>query len=360
MSLPLHGANPRSLYQSMRIPVPEQIIDFSENSNPLGPPSAISEKWMAWQSAISSYPDPEGQALRQAIADYHGLGSEQVLLGNGAAELMMVVARWFQGKIVGIVHPAFSEYVRVVEANGGIVQSFITTEETGWQSPDEEIMHFLIKGHILFLCNPVNPTGIKYSRDTLARWIKQADRYGATILLDEAFIDMIGEEYSFANQIGSSSLLIFRSMTKMYSIAGLRLGYLLGTKGRLAEFGSLLPHWNVNALSLLAGEEALRDKAFQEKTRTYMKTERERLFAFLDDLGFRYSLSEANFYLLQPQNASQTADLFRWLLHRGIVLRHTYNYKGLEGRWLRAGIKTKEQNDQLIQAVTAWHQEQLL
>ncbi|TDL32977.1 threonine-phosphate decarboxylase [Jeotgalibacillus sp. S-D1] len=358
MYLPAHGANPHSLYKAMGIPVPESIIDFSENTNPLGPPSVINEKWMEWHSAVSSYPDPDGEDLRHKIAVFHQVEPSQVLLGNGAAELMMVTARLFEGKQVGIIHPAFSEYERVIKANKGIVHHFYTSEHDNWEVNDQEVMEFLTKDRALFICNPSNPTGMAVSADVLSKWISHAAQTGATILLDEAFVDMMGEEHSMSGYIGSDHLVIFRSMTKMFAIAGLRLGYMLGSDETLDKIKQWLPHWNVNALALLSGQAVLEDVSFQQMTRSYIKKERIRMVQALEKAGVKTSQSEANYFLLQPADAAKTPQLFKQLLKEGLTLRHTYNYKGLDGRWLRAGIKTAQQNDRLIQAVTKWQQEE--
>lgn len=358
MFLPAHGANPHSLYKAIGIPAPERIIDFSENTNPLGPPSAIKEKWMDWQSAISFYPDPEGEDLLHRLAGFHHVEPGQVLLGNGAAELMMVAARLFEGKQVGVIHPAFSEYERVIKANKGIVSHFYTVEHDNWEINDEEVMEFLTKDRALFLCNPSNPTGKAIPAAVLIKWISRAKQTGAMILLDEAFVDMMGEEYSMSAFIGSENLIIFRSMTKMFSIAGLRLGYILGSEAILSQIKEWLPHWNVNALALLAGQEVLQDASFQQLTRSFIEKERTRMVNKLEKTGMQTSQSRVNYFLLKPPDANKTPQLFKHLLKEGLVLRHTYNYKGLEGRWLRAGVKTPRQNDRLIQAVTKWRQEE--
>ncbi|PPA69664.1 threonine-phosphate decarboxylase CobD [Jeotgalibacillus proteolyticus] len=360
MALPPHGANPRALYESMNLERPNEIIDFSENTNPLGPPEALRKSWDGWFSSIFSYPDPEGLRLRKEIALFHHVSRHQVLLGNGTAELMMAAARLFQGKKVGIIHPAFSEYERVLKANDCGIHHFYTQEENGWEPDDEELMSFLAQGHALFVCNPVNPTGLPYSRASLEKWICQAETAGGMILLDEAFIDMVGEERSMSGWTGNRGLLIFRSMTKMFSIAGLRLGYLLGSKERVEQMKRWLPHWNVNALALEAGELCISDRKFQEETRQFIHTERTRLFSFYKELGFKTSASQANYYLLQPPDPSDTSELFEYLLKKGLVLRHTENYRGIEGRFLRAGIKTKKQNDRLMQAVKEWQRNAFL
>ncbi|MBM7580878.1 pyridoxal phosphate-dependent aminotransferase [Jeotgalibacillus terrae] len=357
MTLPSHGANPLQLYESLQLQVPGHLIDFSENSMPSGPPEVVGEQWHDWYKAASSYPDPEGRRLKKLIAEKHRTDESQVLLGNGAAELMMTVLRLFQGKEVGVIHPAFSEYERVIEANGARVRHFYTNESTGWLPDDQDIQRFLAEpGNALFVCNPNNPTGIRLDRRTLINWLTTVERSGSTLLIDEAFIDMAGEEYSISDYTGSPSLIIFRSMTKMYSIAGLRLGYLLANTSTVKKVSTFLPHWNVNQIALLAGEAVIQDLTYTEKARDFTSAERLRVTSALRQLDFKVSASEANYLLIQPPDPMQTEDLWHTLLKEGLVLRHTYNYRVLDGRWLRAGIKGHEQNTQLIGAISRWAQ----
>ncbi|MDZ5711192.1 pyridoxal phosphate-dependent aminotransferase [Jeotgalibacillus haloalkalitolerans] len=357
MTLPSHGANPLRLYESLNLSAPEDIIDFSENSMPAGPPAHLKEQWDQWYNAISSYPDPEGRGLKKQIAKKHQVKESQVLLGNGASELMMTALRSFQGKTVGVIHPAFSEYERVIQANGAMVHHFYTNESMSFQPDEDEIHSFLSKPDCaLFICNPNNPTGILLKKETILSWLKTAEKSGSTLLLDEAFIDMAGEHYSLADHTGSPSLIIFRSMTKMYSIAGLRLGYLLSNEQTVKEISQWLPHWNVNQLALLAGETVLQEPSYTEKVCSFTQKERSRFTDALRDLGFKISDSAANYVCIQPPDPQQTEELWRFLLREGLVLRHTYNYRGLDGSWLRVGIKLPEQNKKLIEAITLWVQ----
>ncbi|MFB1082050.1 histidinol-phosphate transaminase [Jeotgalibacillus sp. JSM ZJ347] len=357
MTLPSHGANPLKLYEALGMRTPDEVIDFSENSIPIGPPARLKEQWNHWFNAISSYPDPEGKYLKKLIACKHHASEGQVLLGNGASELMMTALRKFQGKTVGVIHPAFSEYERVLEANGAITHHIYTAETTNFQPDDADIHAFLsVSDRALFICNPNNPTGIRLERETLLAWLEIAEKSGSILLLDEAFIDMAGEEYSLADHTGSASLIIFRSMTKVYSIAGLRLGYVLADEDTVKEISQYLPHWNVNQLALLAGEAVLQDPQYTEEVRAFIRKESMHFTAALRNLGFKVSGSAANYVCIQPPDPQQTEALWRFLLREGLVLRHTYNYKGLDGEWLRAGLKLPEQNRQLIEAVTLWAQ----
>ncbi|TFE04171.1 pyridoxal phosphate-dependent aminotransferase [Jeotgalibacillus salarius] len=357
MTLPSHGANPLYLYETLGMETPDAVIDFSENSIPTGPPTRLKEQWARWYNAISSYPDPEGRGLKKLIANKHQVNEAQLLLGNGASELMMTALRKFQGKTVGVIHPAFSEYERVIKANGAFTHHIYSTELMGFQPDDHEIHAFLSEpDRALFICNPNNPTGIRLERETLLSWLVTAEKSGSTLLLDEAFIDMAGEQYSLADYTGSPSLLIFRSMTKMYSIAGLRLGYLLANEETVKEISQWLPHWNVNQLALLGGETVLQDQLYTDEVRSFISKERSYFTDALRDIGFKVSESAANYVCIQPPDAKQTEALWQFLLREGLVLRHTYNYKGLDGAWLRIGMKLPEQNQKLIKAVTSWAQ----
>lgn len=357
MTLPSHGANPLYLYKTLNLTAPEKIIDFSENSIPTGPPAHLKEQWEHWYNDISSYPDPEGRDLRKLIAKKHQVSESQVLLGNGASELMMTVLRKFQGKTAGIIHPAFSEYERVIKANGALTHHIYTNEAMDFHPDDQDIQPFLsAPERALFICNPNNPTGIRLERKTLISWLETAEQSGSTLLLDEAFIDMAGEQYSLSDYVGSPSLIIFRSMTKMYSIAGLRLGYLLADEETVEEISQWLPHWNVNQLALLAGETVLQDQLYTDEVRSFIREERSRLTDALNDLGFKVSDSAANYVCIQPPDPQQTETLWHFLLREGLVLRHTYNYRGLDGAWLRVGIKCPEQNQKLIEAIALWAQ----
>ncbi|WP_244093978.1 threonine-phosphate decarboxylase CobD [Jeotgalibacillus sp. R-1-5s-1] len=355
--LPSHGANPQILYEQLGISMPEQVIDFSENSYAGGPPDRVKENWLSWLQAASHYPDPNGSRLKKLIAEKHHVREKQVLLGNGAAELMMTVLRLFRDREVGVIHPAFSEYERVIQANGAEAIPIYTNHVNGWL-PDSAAIHtFLSKpDRALFICNPNNPTGVRIPKHQLLDWLGTAEKYKNTILLDEAFIDMAGDEYSLDDQTGSPALIIFRSMTKMYSLAGLRLGYLLADESIIRRVKDWLPHWNVNAIALLAGEEVLKDEEYTRMVRKETSAERTRIQQALIGMGFRITQSEANYVLFQPPDPVQTEELWRSLLEKGLVLRHTWNYQQLEGRWLRSGIKAAEQNTKLLEALATWVQ----
>ncbi|WP_338753287.1 threonine-phosphate decarboxylase CobD [Bacillus sp. FJAT-52991] len=350
MNLPAHGANPAHLYEKINLAQPAQIFDFSVNTNPYGSPPSLKEKWNEWFGAVSDYPDPEGRSLTQLLARQNDVMPDQVLLGNGAAEVIQFLGQLIQGKRVVIVQPAFSEYETACRAYGCEVD-FVSIDEGV-----ESIVEVAKEAAALFICTPNNPTGLLFQSDDLLHILDQLQGSSCLVIIDEAFYDFAGS-FTYATYLSNyPQLVILRSLTKMYAIAGLRIGYALASETIIKRLARFRPQWNVNALALLAAETALLDSTFVQTSRQWIQEEREQMFEFLEKTGFHFTRSSVNFYLLRDPNLSDQRPLLEFLLKKGFVLRHTYNYPTLNGRWLRAAVKTKEENDQLKEALLAWKQ----
>ncbi|MGM7636739.1 threonine-phosphate decarboxylase CobD [Bacillus sp. Hm123] len=350
MNLPAHGANPAHLYEKVNLASPATIIDFSVNTNPYGPPPSLKEKWSEWFSAVSDYPDSEGRSLTQLLALQNGVTTDQVLLGNGAAEVIQFLGQWLQGERIVIVQPAFSEYEAACWAYQCDVD-FVAIDEGV-----ERIVEVAKEAAALFICTPNNPTGLVFQPDDLRYILDQLKESSCLVIVDEAFYDFAGD-FTYATYLADyPQLVILRSLTKMYAIAGLRIGYALAAETIIERLARFRPHWNVNALALLAAETALQDTSFVETSRQLIEEEREQMFEFLDKENFDFTRSVVNFYLLRDPRLLDQRPLLEFLLKKGLVLRHTYNYPTLNGRWLRAAVKTKEENDQLKEALLAWKQ----
>lgn len=350
MNLPAHGANPAHLYEKMNVASPTKIIDFSVNTNPYGPPPSLKEKWNEWFSALSDYPDPEGRSLTQLLALKNGVATDQVLLGNGAAEVIQFLGQLLQGERIVIVQPAFAEYETACRAYQCDVD-FVAIDEGV-----ERIVEVAKEAAALFICTPNNPTGLVFQPDDFLYILDQLKESSCLVIVDEAFYDFAGDFTYATYLVNYPQLVILHSLTKMYAIAGLRIGYALASKTIIERLARFRPQWNVNALALLAAETALQDSRFVETTRQLIEEERKRMFEFLDKENFNFTRSVVNFYLLRDPSLSDQRPLLEFLLKKGLVLRHTYNYSTLNGRWLRAAVKTKEENDQLKEALLAWKQ----
>lgn len=354
MNWPLHGANAHYLYEFLDEPMPENVIDFSANINPFGPPAGIKANWSGWLDDISDYPDPNGKELVELIAEQEHLPEASVLLGNGGAELITLVARMLAGKRVLLIQPTFSEYGRVCRAAGCEVTNLVL-QEGNWQLRVADLIPKLAEVDAVFLCHPNNPTGVIYPESLVEEIVSACQKHDCLLIVDEAFYDFLDNQQTVAPLLEAyTNLVVIRSLTKMYAIAGLRLGYLLGPAEIVQQLQSFQPHWSVNTLALLAGKKCLLTEKHAAKTRAFISGERERIVAALGRTGYRISPSRANYYLLQDPDLNEQLPLFQFLLKKGIVPRHTANYQGLNGRWMRFAVKQSWQNDILLEALREW------
>ncbi|OMP68085.1 threonine-phosphate decarboxylase CobD [Domibacillus epiphyticus] len=353
MNLPSHGANPSHLYNASGIARPDHVLDFSVNTNPLGPPEWLKEQWGRYLHTIEEYPDPTGYKAVMSIADKFDVAYDQVLLGNGAAEIIHFIARYTAGQHAVICTPAFSEYEDACQAYGCPIE-YVPVPISSWQLPIDELVEQSKKAGVIFLCTPNNPTGQSFNEKDIVSLLDQTRHSNALIVIDEAFYDFFGDESLVKYIAAYPHLAVMHSMTKMYSIAGLRIGYVISSSPIISKLKQYRPHWNVNAIALQVAEEIARDHAHAMKTREMIKGERERMKDLLEKLGFLVLPSAVNFYLLKDPQLDNQKPILHFLLERGIVLRHTENFKGLDGKWLRSAVKREKENNRLIEALKEW------
>jgi threonine-phosphate decarboxylase len=336
----------------MGLELPEEYMDFSANINPLGPPATIKEKWEDFYHKMMVYPDPYAVNLRAKIAKREGINADSILIGNGGAELITLVVRMLSGKKILIVQPTFSEYESACLANK--CEVFYHSLE----GPDFELsLPDLSKVDALVLCNPNNPTGVHYPPSKLKSLMEECEKHRCFLIIDEAFYDFLPDYESIIRYINQfSRLIILRSMTKMFAIPGIRLGYLMAQASIIEELTVLQSHWSVNTIALLSGELCLINDIFIKNTQRFIEDERERLFHFFTKTDFEFTPSKVNFYLLRDANHEDPFSFFEFLLNRGIIPRHTFNFHGLEGNWLRFAIKGKNENNKLMEVLSEWRQ----
>ncbi|ASN04684.1 threonine-phosphate decarboxylase CobD [Virgibacillus necropolis] len=354
MKWPAHGANPHYLTDALQLP--KVTHDFSVNVNPLGPPYWLQEKWGDYFELMTNYPDPEAGALRHAIANQESIPAEQVLVGNGASELLTLIGREFAGKGVLIVEPTFSEYRMIAEMNNCIVDSVFLTETEGWALPLERIKSKLTGVDLVIVCNPNNPTGVSYEQNVLIELLNELERKRISLVIDEAFYDFVQDEPSLMQRVNTSSqLIILRSLTKMYAIPGLRIGYLVTSEAMVRKLASHQPTWSVNALAQEIAGSCINDHSYRQRTRELIQSEKERIFPRLQELSFTVSESDVNYYLLGGY-PSLSDTLLPYLLKNRVAIRHTLNFPGLNGDYVRLAIRTKKENDILLELIERWVQ----
>lgn len=354
MKWPAHGANPHYLTDALQLP--KVTHDFSVNVNPLGPPAWLQEKWGDYFEQLKNYPDPSAVDLRHAIAQQESIPAEQVLVGNGASELLTLLGREFAGKRVLIVEPTFSEYRMVADRNNCLVESIFLSVSDGWDLPLEKIKSKLAGADLVIICNPNNPTGVAYKRSKLLALLDVLEEKGITLVIDEAFYDFAHDEPSLIQQVNSSShLIILRSLTKMYALPGLRIGYLAASEAMVQNLALHQPTWSVNALAQQIVPSCINDPEHRQQTRNLIQAEKDRIFPQLHDLSFTVSKSDVNYYLLGGfPFLSDT--LLPFLLKNRVAVRHTHNFPGLDGEYIRLAIRTPKENDYLLELLERWVQ----
>ena len=322
-------------------------LDFSANLNPLGMPPMVRRALVEQVDSFQRYPDPHCRALRAKLAAYHGVNAEQVLCGNGAADLIFRICACLRPGLALVSAPTFSEYERAVLVHGGQVKHHWLSRTQQFDLDESVLDAITPEVNLVFLCSPNNPTGRLIATDLLARVAQRCQKTGSMLVLDECFIDFTRGE-SMLSQLGNyPNLLILRAFTKMYALAGLRWGYLLSGDvkllQRIASFGA---SWSVSGPAQEAGLAALAEEGWIARTRAYVSSERALLSEKLESLGLRVLPGEANYLLVKARQP-----LYRSLLQSGILVRDCGNYSGLDSGFIRVAVRPRGESEELLRAL---------
>ena len=327
------------------------LLDFSANINPLGTPPAVKKAVEAALPLLSQYPDPYCRELVAAISDYENIPKEQILCGNGAAELIFSLCQALRPEKALLLAPSFSEYESALRSVGCRVERWRLPEEQGF-ALTEDFLEALDKfdGSLLMLCNPNNPTGQVIERGMMERILSACRRKGIFLFVDECFLDLTagGEALTLKGALSvRENLLLLKAFTKSYGMAGLRLGYCLsGNSQLLGRMGRSVQAWNVSLPAQLAGAAAFKEQAFLNRARAIIHAQRPILAAEMERLGLTVIPSRVNFLLFYSER-----ELRGPLLERGIQIRSCANYPGLTEGWYRAAVKLPEENQRLLTAM---------
>jgi threonine-phosphate decarboxylase len=358
LQLPDHGANPHKLYDHYGMEPPKAITDFSENVHPFGPPEFIGREWSTMLDLIGRYPDPDAEPFRSAAAAFHEVRKSQVAAGNGAAEIFTWLARRYRNKKVILIEPAFSEYRKTLEAEHAKIEEVQLSPATGWNLPLSELHGLVKENDALYICNPHNPTGQLMPVEELVNLAQICRESGCELVVDEAFIDFAGEAFSVSCHLEEfPGLIIVRSMTKMYAIPGLRLGYVLASECVIGELKEGAAHWNVNAISAVIGARCFEEPEYRKKIQLGAKHELKEMQHFLTEHGCSYTDSAANFLSFRLPPEKNATAFFEAMLREGKVLRHTHSFKGMDGEWFRIGMKSSSRMQELREAIAKWLRE---
>jgi cobyric acid synthase CobQ/L-threonine-O-3-phosphate decarboxylase len=346
--LPAHGGNIRSMAAALGC-APEEILDFSANINPLGPPAWLRPVVARALAQASHYPEPRAEELCLVAARRMGVATQNVIAGNGSSELLYALPRVCAARGIGravLPAPCYGDYARACEAAGLRCENLILHPKTDFAMDWPGLEASLQQPALVILGQPGNPAGNLLDPE---RILDVTDRHPQSFfLVDEAFADFVPQlvKLGAANR---PNLFVLHSLTKFYAVPGLRLGLGYGCAEVCAALGALLPDWSVNALAQAVGVEALRDEAYARQTMDAVRELRCRLATGLAAFGLKVFPGSANYLLCR----SETLDAFAVqdrLAKSRILIRNCANYVGLDACYFRVAVRSANENESLLQA----------
>jgi threonine-phosphate decarboxylase len=350
-----HGGNVDAWARSSGVEVGE-LLDFSASINPLGPPSSARVAFAESYAEILRYPDPYGDKLKEALAERHGMSPTEVLLGNGSTQIIYLLCAALRPRNALIVGPAFSEYANALTLIGAKVASFNLSADNGFQFSTKRLSAAWDKDcDIVFLATPNSVTGQMIPKVEIEKVAHIALARKTIVVIDEAFVDFAETESIKALVRRNSYLIVLRSLTKYYALPGLRLGYLLGETGKVAELAAYQEPWSINGPALNVALACLKDSIFATKTERWLERERKFLFERLTALAGLHPLaSRTNFLLVKIERSHGDALRLRsFLLQKNILIRACDTF-GLGVNYFRIAIKQRKDNQRLLAALTEW------
>ncbi|MEM1367449.1 MAG: threonine-phosphate decarboxylase CobD [Cyanobacteria bacterium P01_H01_bin.15] len=352
---PLHGGDLSWAAVTADCPV-HSILDFSANINPLGPPKTVMSALQKALSTICHYPEPSYRDLRSRLAEIHGLDSDWIGLGNGAAELFTWAAREFSLYSANVIYmtPSFAEYTRAFGAFGVTARSVplsIFDPRSDSEDTVRSVLQILRTSQTQFgvwLNNPHNPTGRLWSQDDLFPLLHS----GGLVLVDEAFMDFVEPSKSLLNWVSDfPNLIVVRSLTKFYSFPGLRLGYVVTHPERNSRWRQWRDAWPINSLAVAAGLAAVDDFEFQKQTLAWLPKARQALWSGLRAIPELTPLQSATNFLLIKTSVPGSLLQRELLLRAQILVRDCLSFPELGEDYIRVAVREEPDNERLLSAL---------
>lgn len=341
-------------------------MDFSANINPLGLPPGVKEALYQGIDHCTHYPDSQCAGLREKLSCHHRISPEKIICGNGAAELIFLIVRARKPKKALLIAPSFLEYEQALKAEGTQITFLDLAEQEGFSLSAKKFKGFLSSQkdlpQMIFLCSPNNPTGLAIKREEMKEILKLCKDVGIFCVVDECFHEFLEEpeKYTILEEVRGGSfshVFLLKAFTKIYALAGLRLGYGLCSDVSLLEAMAMVRQpWSVSSLAQAAGEAALREEEYVKQTRKLISRERKFLSQQLKRLGFLVWPSQANYLFfkdLRPEAKEFPGLLYQQCLKHKVLIRSCSNYRGLDGTFYRICVKLREENEKLLSILTS-------
>ncbi len=325
---------------------PDFVLDFSVSINPFGAPPGISESLAG--TRVDQYPDPESLELRKALAAKLNLLPDNVIIGSGSTELIRLLSTAFlePGDPAVIPAPTYSEYQTSCQLAGADIIGQPVLKPPDFRLDIDETIKLMHKYRpkAVFLCNPNNPTGQYFSKAEFIQIMSSCQ--GCLVVLDEAYVAFTENAWASVDLIDKGNLIILRSMTKDYALAGLRLGYALASEPTISILRRILPPWNINSVAQKAGLSVLNNDTHIKGCFNKIRKAKKFLMNELEQLGLTPLPSQTNFFLVRVGNAT---DFRQRLLRRGVLVRDCTSF-GLP-EYVRLAPRTIPECRKLIEAI---------
>ena len=376
-----HGGNIYKVFREKNI---KEILDYSSNINPYGIPESLKKRITENLEVLERYPDPDYVELRQKLANLNNVNLSDIILGNGATEIIFLFMKVINPKKILIVSPTFGEYERAVKAteiSGDTVSlSSSNGDNKNIENKKIEIEYFELKESddfklnignlknelenkydLLIICNPNNPTGKFLKLAQTEEILKECNKYDTKLFIDEAFIEFLadGMKESIINtEENKKNLFVTRAFTKFFAIPGLRLGYgMYFDKELEKKISEKKEPWSVNNFAEMAGSTVLDDAEYIEKTLKWIAEEKKYMYEKLNEIsGMKVYETEVNFITgkIDEKLFSEGLNvkiLREKMLEQGILIRDASNFKFLDERFFRLAIKDRASNERVIEAM---------
>ena len=376
-----HGGNIYKIFREKNI---KEILDYSSNINPYGIPESLKKRITENLEILERYPDPDYVELRQKLSNLNKVNLSDIILGNGATEIIFLFMKVINPKKILIVSPTFGEYERAVKATeipGDIVSlSYSNGDNKNIENKKIEIEYFELKESddfklnignlknelekkydLLIICNPNNPTGKFLKLTQTEEILKECNKYDTKLFIDEAFIEFLadGMKESIINtEENKKNLFVTRAFTKFFAIPGLRLGYgMYFDKELEKKISEKKEPWSVNNFAEMAGLTVLDDAEYIEKTLKWIAEEKIYMYEKLNKIsGMKVYETEVNFITgkIDEKLFSEGLNvkiLREKMLEQGILIRDASNFKFLDERFFRLAIKDRASNERVIEVM---------
>lgn len=327
------------------------VLDFSANINLLGMPDSVKQAIVDNIELYTSYPDPLCRELKQALSLHEHISSDKIVCGNGAADIIFRIALALRPKNALILAPTFAEYESALKMVDCTVSYFTLQQENGFVV-DKSILEMITTDvDMLFICNPNNPTGVPTKRSLMIEIANKCHETNTVLVVDECFNDFLecAEAYSIVDELDRlTNTIVLKAFTKIYAMAGIRLGYALsGSSVLIEQIESTLQPWSVSTVASKCGVAAVAETQFVEETKAITKLNREYLSRELTALGMTVFDSKANYLFFKCSDKLLDSKL----ANHNILIRSCENYRGLGAGFFRIAVKSKLDNVRLINTI---------